>query len=157
MAEEYFSTQASVTIRANSLNISWWLDPDHDGTVDSDEFDSAREDAKQEILSYVEARYGSTIVEAWDTDTRPEWIGTVSDWLTLYHSLSGNNAEHPVALRRYEENVERLEKVRTYQLSIPGIDYVSGQDNETTRMQYLEATDAEVAAGDVDPTAYEYV
>lgn len=157
MAEEYFSTQASVTNKVNAININWWLDPDHDGTIDSDAFDSARQEAKDEILSYVDHRYGSTITDDWDTDTRPDWIGTKSDWMTLYHSLSGNNAEHPVALRRYEECVEQLEKVQKYELSIPGIDYVSGQTNETTRMTYLEVTTAEAEAGDADPSAYEYV
>ena len=157
MAEAYFSTQATVEKKVNSLNITWWLDSDHNGTIDSDAFNAAREEAKQEILAYVEPRYGSTVVEAWDSDTRPEWIGSKSDWMTVYHSLSGNNAEHPVAIRRYEECLEQLEKVRTYQLMVPGIDYVSGQTNETSRMTYLEVTTAEAEAGEADPTSYEYI
>jgi len=157
MAEAYFSTQASVQIKADALVLQWWLDEDQDGSIDADAFDAARQEAKDEILSYVEPRYGSTICDAWNTDTRPEWVGTVSDWLTLYHSLSGNNAAHPVAVRRYEETIAKLEKVATYTLMIPGIDYVSGQQNETARVQYLDCTEAEAEAGDCDPCAYEYL
>ncbi|MCP4568510.1 MAG: DUF1320 domain-containing protein [FCB group bacterium] len=152
----YYSTEASVEAKVAALDIQHWLDPDGDGNIDEDALTSALSEAKEEILSYVEKRYGSTIVDAWDSDTRPAWIGQVSDWLTLYHSLPGYSAENPIALRRYDENIVRLQKVARFELMIPGIDFVSGQDNTTSRVQYLECTDADAESGYCDPCAYEY-
>jgi hypothetical protein len=132
MAEAYYSTEASVQKKVNALRIQRWLDDTGSGSIDEDAFNSARQEAKDEILSYVQQRIGSTVTDLWDTDTRPDWIGAISDWLTLYHSLYGNNADHPVALRRYDENIDRLERIRTNKAVIPGTAFSSGQTNEAT-------------------------
>ena len=152
----YYSTQASVQAKVTALDIQYWLDPDQDGNIDDDALTSGLDEAKQEILSYVEPRYGSTIVDAWDSTTRPAWIGQVSDWLTLYNTLPGYSAEHPVALRKYDENIAKLQSVADYKLMIPGIDFQAGQTNETTRVTYLDCSEADAEAGYCDPCAYEY-
>lgn len=156
-AEEYFSTLESVQAKVTALRISRWLDPDHLGSPDNEALDSARQTAKDDILAYVTPRYGATTTGAWDSETRPDMIGMISDWLTLYHSLSGNNADHPVALRKYTEAIARLEKIAKYELMIPGMEGFTGQANETTRVQYLDCTAAEAAAGECDPCSYEYI
>lgn len=153
----YYSTQASVQAKVTALDIQYWLDPDGDDSIDTDALTSALEGAKAEILSYVEPRYGATVTDAWDSDTRPNYIGEISDWITLYKTLPGHSAEHPVALRLYQESLTKLEKIRTYELMIPGVDFESGQDNETTRMTYLDCSDADAEAGLCDPCAYEYI
>ena len=149
MAEAYFSTLISVTAKADLLRIQ-------SGVIDYTGLDVARADSKSEILGYVQQRFGSAVTDLWDTDTRPDLIGTISDWLTLYAMLTGNNAEHPVALRHQEESLAKLEKIAAYTMVIPGI-IQTGQTNETTRMQYLDCTQAEADAGECDPCSYEYI
>ena len=154
---EYYSTQESVQAKVTALDIQFWLDPDGDESIDEDALTSALSEAKGEILAYVEPRYGSTVVDAWDSTTRPDYIGELSDWITLYKTLPGHSAEHPVALRRYDESMVKLQKVANYELMIPGVDFESGQENTTTRKRYLECTDADTTAGYCDPCAYEYI
>lgn len=154
---EYFSTQASVQAKVTALDIQLWLDPNDTGSIDEDALKSALSGAKGEVLSYVEPRYGSTIVDAWDSTTRPDYIGEISDWITLYKTLPGHSAEHPVALRLYDESMAKLQKVANYELMIPGIDFESGQENTTTRKRYLECTDVDAEAGYCNPCAYEYI
>lgn len=153
----YYSTQETVQAKASALDIQYWLDPDGDGSVDIDALDSALSEAKEVILSYVQKRYGATVTDEWDSETRPAWIGLVSDWLALYYTLPGHSAEHPVALRRYDESIAKLEKIADYTMMIPGITFASGQENTTSRAQYLECTDAEAEAGECDPCAYQYI
>lgn len=152
----YFSTQASVQAKVTALHIQYWLDPDGDDSIDTDALDSGLQAAKNKILAYVEPRYGSSVTDDWDSSTRPDYIGELSDWITLYETLPGGDAEHPVAIRRYNEAIADLEKIRTYELMIPGLTE-NGQDNETTRMTYLECSDADAEAGLCDPCAYEYI
>ena len=154
---EYYSTEASVQTKVIALDIQYWLDPDGDDVIDSDALNNALSEAKGEILSYVEPRYGSSVVDDWDSDTRPDYIGEISDWITLYKTLPGHSAEHPVALKRYAESLDKLEKIAKYELMIPGVDFENGQDNTTTRMQYLECSDADAEAGYCDPCAYKYI
>lgn len=147
---DYYSTAATVLVKANALKIV-------SGVIDYDQFDGAAEGVQAKILAYVEPRYGSTITDDWDSDTRPALIGEISDWMTLYNLLTGNNAEHPVAIRRYDESVETLRQIQAYELMIPGIDFESGQTHETTRMAYLECTESDANNGLCDPCAYEYI
>lgn len=147
---DYYSTLTSVQARATTLKIQT-------GVIDWTGITDALADSKSEILAYVQPRYGSTVTDLWTDTTRPDFIGLLSDWMTLYRMLTGNNAEHPVAIRMYAECQEKLQKVANYELMIPGVEYVSGQTNETTRMRYLDYTQSEIDSGDADPTSYEYV
>ena len=154
---EYYSTQTSVQAKVAALDIQHWLDPDGDGRINVDALENAMAEAKAEILSYVQKRYGATVTDTWDSDTRPDWIGTVSDWLTLYSTLPGYSAEHPVALRRYDESIAKLQGVSAYQLTIPGVDFQSGQNTTTTRAQALECTEEDAYSGVCDPLLSQYL
>lgn len=154
---EYFSTQASVQAKVTALDIQYWLDPDGDGNIDEDALTSALSEAKAEILSYVEPRYGSSVVDDWDSTTRPAFIGEISDWITLYKTLPGYAATHPVVIRSYDECMAKLQKVANYEIMVPGVDFMSGQENTTARMQYLECSEEDAANGYCDPCAYEYI
>jgi hypothetical protein len=131
MATEYFSTEASVQAKATALDIQWWLDPDKDGNIDQDALESGMKQAKSAILSYVQQRYGSTVTDLWDSDTRPEFIGQASDWLTLYYTLPGYSIDHPAAVRFYEQSIADLEAIRDYTRMIPGVTFQSGQEFAT--------------------------
>ncbi len=151
----YFSTEESVQAKVTALDVQFWLDPDGDGNIDEDALTSALSEAKGEILSYVEPRYGNSITDDWDSTTRPDFIGEISDWITLYKTLPGHSAEHPVALRLYNESIAKLLKIFNYELMIPGL-IENGQENNTTRVRYLECTNADAEAGYCDPCAYKY-
>jgi hypothetical protein len=152
----YYSSQTTIEAKVKALRIKMWGDKDGDGVLDPAALESALSEAKQEILLYVETRYGQSVTDGWDSSTRPDWIGTVSDWLTLYHLMSGSNAAHPVVIKKYDDVLKQLIQIQNYQAAIPGITFESGQTNTTTRMQYLECTDEDAALGLCDPCGYQY-
>ncbi len=153
----YYSSQTTIEAKVKALRVTMWGDKDGDGSIDPDTLTAALVEAKGEILAYIDTRYGSTITDAWDSTTRPDMIGTLSDWMTLYHLMSGSNVPHPIIVTKYEEAVAQLLKIADYSMTIPGINYVSGEQNVTTRARYLECSEEDSANGYCDPCSYEYI
>jgi hypothetical protein len=132
MATPYFSTEASVQAKATALHIERWLDPTGSGSIDQDALTSGLKQAKSVILSHVQQRRGKTETDTWDSDSRPEYIGQISDWLTLYYTLPGYSVDNPTALRYYEQSMADLEAIRDYTRVIPDVAFKSGQEFATS-------------------------
>ena len=154
-----YSTQATLEARVKSLRLKMWGDKNEDGLLDSATMTQAFAGAQAEILAYIGQRYGSTVTDAWTETTRPDLVGMISDDLTLYILNAGSNAMHPLIVRNREDAIKRLEMIRDYVLSLPGVDFESGSETTTARKVFLRREDSEIDTyyENADPMAeYQY-
>jgi len=135
----YYSTQATIETRVKALRIAMWGDKNEDGLIDTLTLTQALMSAKVEILSYIGQRFGATETDTWTEATRPDMIGQLSDDLTLYYLNTGSNVIHPIILKNYENAVKRLEMLRDYEISLPGIDYSDGTETTTERRTHTHS------------------
>lgn len=136
-----------------------WGDKNEDGVLDTVTLTQALAGAKAEILAYIGQRYGTTVTNAWTDTSRPDLIGMISDDLTLYLLNSGSNVVHPIIAKSREDAIKRLELIRDYVLSLPGVDFESGTETTTARKAVLRREDSEIDTyfENADPlSAYQY-
>jgi phage gp36-like protein len=141
-----YSTQATIEARVKALRIKMWGDKNDDGVLDTATLTQALVNAKVEILSYIGQRYGTTLTDTWTDTTRPDMIGQLSDDLTLYYLNTGSNAVHPIVAKNREEAVKRLEMLRDYVLSLPGVEFESGSETTSARQTYLKREESDIDA-----------
>jgi phage gp36-like protein len=155
----YYSTQATIEARVKTLRVKMWGDHNEDGVIDTATLTQALTAAKCEILTYIGQRYGTTLTDTWTDSTRPDLIGMISDDITLYFLNAGSNVIHPIISKNHEDAVKRLEGLRDYVLSLPGVEFEGGTETTTARLTYLrrEESDIDTFFEYADPMAdYQY-
>jgi phage gp36-like protein len=154
-----YSTQATIEARVKALRIKMWGDKNEDGVVDEATLTQAFSGAAAEILAYIGQRYGTTVTGVWTETTRPDLIGMISDDLSLYLLNTGSNVMHPLIIKNREDAIKRLEMIRDYVLSLPGVEFESGSETTTARKVFLRREDSDIDTyyENADPMAeYQY-
>lgn len=154
-----YSTQATLEARVKALRLKMWGDKNEDGVLDTASMSQAFAGAQAEILAYIGQRYGATVTSTWAEATRPDLIGMISDDLALYLLNAGSNVMHPLIAKNREDAIKRLELLRDYDLTLPGVEFESGTETMTARKVLLRREDSEIDTyyDNADPFAeYQY-
>jgi len=121
MALPEFSTLTSIQQRANAKRVLGWTDKDGDTVPDPGTLTQGYQYATGVIFSYLNTRYGETVLEAWTISTAPARILALSDDLCIYYFSSSNNAQNPLVLRLYNDAIAALERIRDNVESLYGV------------------------------------
>jgi phage gp36-like protein len=122
---EYYSTQTSIENRMSASRLLGFVDRDADGSPDSAALEAAFIEARAIIRGYLKRDYDATTIDAWTDTTCPELINVISDWLCIRTIYVNNPRLMEVAQLMYERVMDMLEKIRSGEMDIYGLDRVT--------------------------------
>jgi hypothetical protein len=117
----YFSTQSSIEARISALRLKGWIDFDGDDAPDEASLTAAFEFARGLIRGHLESRYGQTEIDTWDSSTRPELVGTISDDLCIYQLLLSNPTLAEASQQLYTNAKDLLAGIASHVISLYGV------------------------------------
>lgn len=119
---EYYSTQATIEARISSFRLTGHIDFDDDDSPDAASLTAAYKFARGLIRGKLEDRFGSTIIDTWDSDTVPELVQIISDDLCIYQIMMSNVKLAPVLQIIYTNAKDMLTEIADGKIGIYGTD-----------------------------------